>query len=192
MASKCLWIKGLSILMPIGLMAHHQQGPGHAALNTGVYGKDSGIVANSWIDGQGNKIECDDDNSEDAAVLAPDGCYDYGKSPRNIMVSGVSDSLAMQSQPCANTKVFSISLKSRAAIGMAGKDKKNQAIWFDRITGSMTSSKYYFDTLPGWVQKFNKTNNITHSKSLRWDLFYPADSEYYCFNGSRIRCFDAD
>ena len=158
-------------------------GPGHAALNTGVYGKDSGIVANSWFDGQGHKIECDDDKSEDSAVFAPDGFYDHGKSPRNIMVSGVSDSLAMQTQPCANTKVFSISLKSRAAIGMAGKDKKNQPIWFDPITGQMTSSKYYFDTLPDWVKKFNKTNQIIQSKSLRWDLLYPADSEYYCFEG---------
>lgn len=156
-------------------------GPGHAALNTGVYGKDSGIVANSWIDGQGHKIECDDDVSEGAAVFAPDGLYDYGKSPQNIMVSGISDSLAMQSEPCAKTKVFSISLKSRAAIGTVGKDKKNQPIWFDPVSGFMTSSKYYFDTLPRWVTQFNKTNRIITSKSLHWDLLYPANSEYYCF-----------
>lgn len=158
-------------------------GPGHAALNTGVYGKDSGIVANSWLDEHGNKIECDDDTPKDAAVFASNGFYDYGKSPNNIMVAGVSDSLAMQSQPCAKTKVFSISLKSRAAIGMAGKDTKNQPIWFDPVTGLMTSSKYYFDVLPEWVQKFNKTNCIKDLKSLRWNLLYPADSEYYCFEG---------
>ena len=99
------------------------------------------------------------------------------------MVAGVSDSLAMQTRPCAKTKVFSISIKSRAAIGMAGKDKKNQPILFDPMTGLMTSSKYYFDTLPDWVQKFNNTNNIAHSKSLCWNLLYPADSEYYCFDG---------
>ena len=158
-------------------------GPGHTALNTGVYGKDSGIVANSWFDGNGKKVECDDDLSEKSAVFAPDGFYDYGKSPCNTMVPGVSDSLAMQAQPCANTKVFSISLKSRAAIGMAGKNKRNLPIWFDPISGNMTSSNYYCDILPEWVQKFKKTNTIVHSKSLCWDLLYPADSDYYCFDG---------
>lgn len=155
-------------------------GPGHAALNTGAYGKDSGIACNSWFDQQGNKIECDDDAAQDAAVFSPDGLYDYGKSPRNIMVSGVSDSFAMQSQPCAKTKVFAISLKSRASIGMVGKDRKSQPIWFDPMTGLMTSSKYYMDALPDWVGKFNKTNKTSSLKSFKWDLLYPADSDYYC------------
>lgn len=160
-------------------------GPGHAGLNTGVYGKDSGIVCNSWLDGQGNKVECDDDTSQEAAVFGPNGFYEYGKSPKNIMSAGVSDSLALQSQPCAKTKVFSISLKSRAAIGTVGKDKKNQPFWFDPATGLMTSSKYYFDALPQWLVKFNKTSNMSKLKTFKWNLLYPADSEYYCFEGIR-------
>ena len=158
-------------------------GPGHAGLNTGVYGKDSGIVGNAWFDNAGNKVECDNDSSPDAAVLCPNGVYEYGKSPKNIMVAGVSDSLAMQSQPCAQTKVFSISLKSRAAIGTAGKDKRNKPFWFDTRTGCMTSSKYYCQTLPDWLVKFNKENNVKSLKMLAWDLLYPEDSEYYCLKG---------
>ncbi|HML19896.1 MAG TPA: alkaline phosphatase family protein, partial [Candidatus Dependentiae bacterium] len=52
-------------------------GPGHAGLNTGVYGKDNGIVCNSWIDCQGNKIECDDDSADHAAVIGQSGLYNY-------------------------------------------------------------------------------------------------------------------
>lgn len=156
-------------------------GPGHAGLNTGVYGKDNGIVCNSWIDGQGNKIECDDDSADHAAVIGQSGLYNYGKSPNNLIVPGVSDSLALQSQPCAKTKVFSISLKSRAAICTAGKEKNNQAIWFDPKTGCMTSSTYYGSTLPDWVERFNKTSKIKDLTSFKWDLLYPENSEYYCF-----------
>ena len=158
-------------------------GPGHVALNSGVYGRDSGIIANSWFDKQGHKVECDDDKSSDAAVLSPDGVYEHGKSPRNIISYGVSDSLAVQNQPCAKTKVFGISLKSRASIGMVGKNARNQAIWFDSSTGLMTSSRYYGESLPSWVTAFNKTSHISELKEIKWNLMYPEDGEYYCFNG---------
>jgi predicted AlkP superfamily pyrophosphatase or phosphodiesterase len=160
-------------------------GPGHAGLNTGAYGKDSGIVSNSWTDGQGHKVECDSGSAENAAVIGQNGLYDYGKSPNNLMVPGVSDSLAMQSQPCAKTKVFSISLKSRAAILTAGKQRTNQAIWFDAQTGCMTSSTYYGSKLPEWLEHFNKTSRIKDLTSFKWDLLYPKDSEYYCFNDTQ-------
>lgn len=180
---KMLFEKGVVYTNAYWPHGNPSTGPGHSALNTGVYGKDSGIVANSWFDKQGHKVECDDDKSSDAVVLSPDGVYEYGKSPRNIMVSGVSDSLAMQTQPCAQTKVFSISLKSRAAIGTAGKDKRNKPFWFDTLTGYMTSSKYYCETLPDWLVQFNKNSHINDLQKLSWTLLYPEDSEYYCLNG---------
>ena len=62
---------------------------GHTALNTGVYGKDHGIISNAWFDQLGNKIDASDDPSPDAAVISPTGFYDFGKSPRNIMTQGV-------------------------------------------------------------------------------------------------------
>ena len=72
---------------------------GHVALNTGTYAKDHGIVNNAWFDNNNNKIACDDDATECAAVLAPDGFYPYGKSACKIKVDGISDQFVQQSQP---------------------------------------------------------------------------------------------
>jgi predicted AlkP superfamily pyrophosphatase or phosphodiesterase len=68
---------GLKYLLRHGINYSHAYMPhalpatatGHAALNTGTFAKDHGIVANAWYDAQGNKIAADDDFSENAYVF---------------------------------------------------------------------------------------------------------------------------
>lgn len=153
---------------------------GHTALSTGVYGNDHGIVTNAWFDQEGKKIQSDADNAPDAAVISPTGFYDFGKSARTIMTQGISDCLMMETKPCARTKVFSISLKARAAIGTA--NKLGKAIWFDAKSGLMTSSKYYFSQLDEWLMKFNKQHGVDKLESFCWDYKYCKDSDYYNFD----------
>ena len=153
---------------------------GHAALNTGTFAKDHGFIANSWFDTEGKHIECDDDNDiENTAVFAKEGLYNYGKSPKNIMVDGISDQLMLQSQSYAYNQVFALSLKSRAAISTA--NKLGKAIWFDKKTGFFTSSKAYFDQLPDWLVQFNKEKKVDQLKYVQWKSFYPQNSSAYAF-----------
>lgn len=155
-------------------------GPGHTGLNTAVDPKDHGIIANSWCTSTGCKVACDDDSVEDAAVINPDGgLYDYGKGPANIMVDGITDQFIMSSGPCNIKDSYSISLKSRAAIGTAGRMGK--ALWFDDETGKFTSSLAYFDQLPQWLINFNAEQRIGQLKSVYWNLAYPCKKLPYCF-----------
>ncbi len=179
---------GIRFLLDNGIVYTHAYHPhglpttatGHTAFNTGAFAKDHGIIDNAWFDETGNLIQSDDDFSKDAAVFAPSGTYNFSKSPRNIMIDGISDQLILNSSIGARNKVVALSLKSRAAIGLAGKLGK--AIWFDSTAGRFTSSKAYFKRLPRWLTAFNKNLNLKNYFPLEWHLLYPADGSEYQFN----------
>ena len=155
-------------------------GPGHTLIATGTFGTFHGIVNNSWFDAEGKKVACDQDTPEKAAVFAPDGSlYHFGKSANNILVDTLADQFIMHSYPHARNDVWALSLKSRAAISVAGRLGK--AVWFDKKSGSFTSSKAYFDELPAWVSRFNKEKNIGALASITWESFFDPACPAYDF-----------
>lgn len=162
---------------------------GHTALNTGTFAKEHGIIGNRWFDTNGISIKCDDDHAEHAAVFGPTGPYTYGKSAKNIMVDGISDQIILASQPHAPKMVFSISLKSRAAIACAGKLGK--ALWFDEESGNFTSSKAYFNTLPEWVTVFNNNKNIGGIRKIHWPYALRPNHPAYRFTHEKDYRFTA-
>lgn len=156
-------------------------GPGHAALSSGCYPKDHGIVANNWCDPQGNSVACDDDHPACAAVINPvtGRSYHFGKGPVHIMTDTLSDQFALRNQPDTPRDVFSISLKSRSAICSA--NKMGKALWLDGKTGQFTSSKAYFDQLPGWIRQFNRAHGAQNLRSVSWPVFFDKESPAYNF-----------
>ena len=59
---------------------------GHAALNTGCFAKDHGIVSNKWFQ-NGKLIHCDGDSAKNAAVFDKYGnLLEYGKSAKHLVV----------------------------------------------------------------------------------------------------------
>lgn len=159
---------------------HAQPGTatGHAGLNTGTYAESHGFVSNNWYE-KGEKVCCDDDDSGQAAVISPDGVYDYGKSAHRLMVDGLSDQCALQTEPLSVFEVYSISGKSRSAIAVAGTLGK--PLWLDCHNGGFTSSKAYFDTLPDWIKIFNENNPIDNLGSIVWKQMYPKSPYAYQF-----------
>lgn len=164
--------------------AHHPHGAtttatGHTAIGTGTYAKDHGIVLNSWVGDDGKKTRCYSDDAKVAAVFGRNKLCDYGKSAKRMMVDALADKFVFASKPKKPNKSFSLSYKSRAAIGMGGHLSKN--IWFDKKTGLFTSSTAFFDELPDWVKRFNKKKKIDKMKEFAWKLCYPRKSKYYRF-----------
>lgn len=166
------------------LNAHHPHAmpstaTGHAALNTGCFAKDHGIINNKWFDINGKSITSTDDSSPEATIFAKDGTEKkgMGASAKNIVVKGVSDQCALQSRPDGNNQVFSISYKDRAAIGTAGALGK--AIWFDSAEGYFTTSKAYFNTFPKWLAQFNHKQKLDKARTINWELRYPEKKGAY-------------
>lgn len=167
--------------------AYHPHGmpstaTGHAALSTGTYAKDHGIIGNRWFDSQGNKIFSDQDPHVDkTAIFDPSGgILPLGKSSSLMMVDNLSDQFALASQPLSPRYAYSVSLKSRAAILTGGKLAK--AFWFNAQQGKFTTSKAYYDQFPDWLHTFNQSlqsniNSIIESEP--WRLRFPNNHPAY-------------
>ncbi|MFH1461617.1 MAG: alkaline phosphatase family protein [bacterium] len=162
--------------------AHHPHGTpttatGHTALNTGTFACKHGIVLNGWFDENKKEVKCDGDDSKNSLTFDDHGLQKYGSSAKNIMVQGLTDNFLKKSK---KNKSFSISYKSRAAIGMSGKN--GCPIWFDKDDGIFTTSKAFLDKIPDWLLKFNKNKIMKKlTKNKKWKLLYPRDGKYYDF-----------
>jgi hypothetical protein len=98
--------------------------PGHALLGTGEPTATSGILGNEWWSRDGGKMI--------RAAEAPDGML----GAHNLRVPGLGDAIAAAA---TGAKAVAVSLKDRAAILPLGK--AGTAIWFDKKTAKLTSTK---------------------------------------------------
>jgi arylsulfatase A-like enzyme len=123
--------------------------PGHVAASTGRHPGPVGVPGNQWVDADtGQRSYCVDDRSPEARVLGGS----QGRSPRAIGATALGDWLKW-AHPQA--KVFSVSAKDRAAISLGGQ-RPDAAYWLDRQEAlGFTTSRWYREALPEWVQRFN-------------------------------------
>ncbi|MGC2310907.1 MAG: alkaline phosphatase family protein [Candidatus Babeliaceae bacterium] len=161
-----LYDNGINYLNAFQAQGTPVTGAGHAALSTGAYATDHGIVGNFWITPEGKKIKCDSDEKGNA-------------SPVHIMVDTLSDQLILNNSAEHPFDVCAISLKSRAAIMMAGRLGK--PFWFNKKDKGFISSPYYGDQLPQWLIDFNTRINGRDFEDVTWNLLYPSTSPAYQF-----------
>ncbi len=141
--------------------ANSSTGPVHASIGTGLPPSIHGIIENQWYD---RAIKKD--------VIAARGSRTYDRvpempenqrtrensqsplSPERLLVPGIGDRLLEQRG--ANARVFSFSLKDRAAVFMGGQ-KPTACYCFDTIAGEFHTSSYYSESAPEWVRAFNQS-----------------------------------
>jgi predicted AlkP superfamily pyrophosphatase or phosphodiesterase len=141
---------------------------GHTCIYTGSVPAIHGIVGNNWFDNfDHRKYYCTDDST---VKTVGDSSINEGKmSPRNMFVTTIGDELRLATN--FKSKVIGISIKDRAAILPAGH-AANAAYWYDK-KGNFISSTYYMDSLPLWVQAFNKRKITDSLYSLGWVQYLP-------------------
>jgi predicted AlkP superfamily pyrophosphatase or phosphodiesterase len=131
--------------------------PGHSTILSGEWPAHTGIIRNS--EGVQDSL---------AALLGTAG---PGASPRRFRGTTLVDWLKA-ADPTA--RVLSVSRKDRGAILPIGKSKE-QVFWYQ--SGIFTTSRYYADTLPTWVQAFNARRLPFKAAGTVWTLLLP-DSAY--------------
>ncbi|MHB8734093.1 MAG: alkaline phosphatase family protein [Terriglobales bacterium] len=158
---------------------HHiptETGPGHSVLLSGRNPAHTGIVANEWYDrGSRAMVYCVADPAAPLLASADGPNAGPGVSPRNFLGVGLGDQL-QRAYPQA--RVYSISLKDRAAVLMGGR-RPTAAFWFSTSSGDFTSSHYYFPALPNWVEDFDRTHAAASFAGKPWDLLLGAASPAY-------------
>src|SRR5438045_3089723 len=131
--------------------------PGHSTILSGMWPAHTGIIRNS----QGVQDSL-------APLLGTAG---PGASPRRFRGTELFDWLKA-ADPTA--RALSVSRKDRGAILPIGQSKE-QVYWYQ--SGLFTTSRYYADTLPTWVQAFNARRLPFKAANTTWTLLLP-DSAY--------------
>ena len=120
---------------------------GDAAMATGHHPGPAGVPGNQYVDREsGRTFYCVED--DDARVLGGS----VGRSPRRLRVDALGDWMKAAR---AASRVFSVAGKDRIAIVFGGR-RPDGVYWLSRreVFG-FTTSRYYRDALPAWVERFN-------------------------------------
>jgi len=134
--------------------ANTETAPGHATVWSGRFPSHNGIVSNPR-------------GVPDTSVrlLGSDG---PGASPHRLRGDWFFDWLHA-AEPAA--RALSVSRKDRGAILSIGRSRES-VYWF-APEGRFTTSTYYADTLPAWVEAFNAGRLPERMAGRAWDLLLP-------------------
>lgn len=127
-----------------------QTSPGMATIVSGCEPSLHGIIADKWYKRINNKIAEATYDPKIHDLNNPKSGFSY--SPHSLQTSTFSDELKLFNHN--QTKAVSVSFEPETAV-IGGGHKANFAYWFDEKTGNFTSSSYYSDALPEWVDEFN-------------------------------------
>ena len=134
--------------------------PGHASLLSGRFPYSTGIAANSA-----------GVTTSDAPLI---GASDYGASPFRFQGTTLADWMTAVNP---DARVLSVSRKDRGAILPIGRGK-HSVFWYAMSNGAFTTSSYYAESLPEWVQAYNAEGNVMKKYAgTFWQLSRP-DSLY--------------
>ena len=150
---------------------------GHAMIATGAYAKTHGLVANEWINEEGIRVNaCDDDATDGCRVFSP--TEKTGKSARALQAETLGSVCRRAKKPY---RVIALSLKSRAAIPLAGPH--GLPLWFDTKGGVFTSSEAFCRRLPSWVMAMNThlANTLHLQEKTEWKPQFEETSPQYCY-----------
>jgi predicted AlkP superfamily pyrophosphatase or phosphodiesterase len=146
---------------------------GHHTIGTGTFPYQHGMMQNVWFDRETQKtVACTSDpNTTDLTAEGP--------------VGGVGDSAMRNLRPTLadvmrqnlHSRVVTMSMKARSAIGLAGHGG-DAVIWLDP-RGALETSAAYGAAMPAWVVAFQKANPSSRDAGKTWDRMFPVDRYQY-------------
>ena len=132
--------------------------PGHATRWSGRYPSHPGLVRNA----------AGVQDPQTPLLLNSRG---GGASPFRFRGSALFDWIRSDNQW---SQALSVSRKDRGAILPLGRAHQN-VYWYG-LDGNFTTSRYYADTMPTWVQRFNARNITKPYLTMPWEPLLPASA----------------
>jgi hypothetical protein len=159
--------------------SHTETIVGHTTLATGAYPSRHGMVANAWFDRATNTL-IDNIEGTEYPLLSVNGETQTGPgaSPVSILSTTFSDELAITTN--GKAKIFSVSIKDRGAIPLAGHSGKS--FWFSMTNGCFVSSTFYYSAYPQWVSSWCKQDLAGKYANTTWTLLH--DQSTYLYAGT--------
>jgi predicted AlkP superfamily pyrophosphatase or phosphodiesterase len=141
---------------------------GHSTIGTGTLPYKHGMIANGWYDKDtGKTVTCNSD--PDANDVSYGGATGSGDSAKNMMVPTLAEVMGRS----LKSKVATMSMKARSAIGLAGH-KGDFVTWFGDKNAWETSSVFTKSPVP-WFVAFLKGNPADEDAGKTWERTLPAD-----------------
>ncbi len=156
--------------------------PGHTALLSGLYPRDSGIIDNTWYDHKlGRRERASADPAYRIAGLdVPDDSP--GGSPNQFKGTSLVGWLKERDP---RSQAVSISRKDRTAVLTA---PEAEHVYWWHWSGHFITSTYYREALPDWVAAFNDTDWLARYAGGAWKLLEPENA----YAASRPDNYDAE
>ncbi len=168
------WTGGLHRLVATGALfteaAYPYSGtvtcPGHSTIGTGVFPAEHGMIGNTWYSRDLKKtVACTEDASA-ASVAFGGGTGKEHHSPRALAAQTFADELRMQAR--RPPRIVSISLKPRAAIGMAGHAGPNTMVIWEEDDGTIATSNAYATAPWAEVDEYVRAHRIESDYGRTW------------------------
>jgi predicted AlkP superfamily pyrophosphatase or phosphodiesterase len=145
---------------------------GHATIGTGTMPWRHGMIANTWYDRESDKsVTCNADPS--ATEVSYGGNSAPGDSAKSMMVPTLAETMRER----LKSRVATMAVKPRSAIGLAGHEG-DFVTWFGEPGGWETSTA--FAKVPvGWFVNYLKGNPTTADAGKVWERTLPAERYQY-------------
>jgi arylsulfatase A-like enzyme len=170
------WTGGLKRLMEEGAWYHEAAFPhvntvtctGHATVGTGRLPRNHGMVLNSWFERSIGRTEgCTADPSK--TILGLDRGQAVGESARKLQAPTLGERVKT-----TGGRSVSISLKSRSAITLAGREA-DAVVWFGG-PGTFVTSSAYGAELPPFVRDTLAATPLENDRTRTWTKLLPAEA----------------
>ena len=151
---------------------------GHATISTGAFPSLHGIISNAWWDRTSQKmVTCTDDPAAHNSGYG--GSVRGGDTPHNLLVPAFAGELKFQR--AGKSRVFTFSLKARAAIMLAGTGADG-VTWFDPDSGLWTTSSAY--PTVAFIDRYAKEHPASADYGKTWSLLLPPSAYLYGDTGT--------
>ncbi len=140
-----------------------------ATLSTGAMPSTHGVISDAWFDYVTNKRISLIDDSKEHSLNFSSGSGDY--SPRHLTTQTLGDALVEQNP---ESHIATIAVEPLSAIVMAGHT--GEVYWMERNKSYWTTSSYYTERLPEWVEKYNEGGMNQAYALERWTTLLPYDN----------------
>lgn len=141
---------------------------GHSTIGTGTLPWHHGMIANGWLDRETQKVvTCNADPS--ASEVSYAAFSGPGDSAKSLMMPTLAETMRQQ----LKSRVATMAVKARSAIGLAGHEG-DFVTWFsDRLAWETSTA---FAKAPvGWFVNYLKGNPPTRDSDKVWERTLPAE-----------------
>jgi predicted AlkP superfamily pyrophosphatase or phosphodiesterase len=145
---------------------------GHATIGTGELPFHHGMIANAWYDREtGKALTCNEDSG--VTEIAYGSLKGSGDSAKWMMAPTLAETM----RKTMKSRVATMSIKARSAIGLAGHEG-DFVTWLDE-RGAWTTSSAYVGAPAAWFTAFVQANPIDGDADKTWERTFPVDRYQY-------------